>query len=635
MTCDNPQLHCLDTHVMRNVVLMVVLTALVGVTSVMATPLRQDLTAGQHVTIKPFEDRTPVTARVIQVSRPSVAAAAEPIPSFVLALRSRVEAIDTSLSQLVVIGRTVVVDGRTRAPVSITGVSDLIQGQWIELNIDTLANGQWHAQRIETKNVESRSKIEGVITLNWGDSVSMNGLIVRIPDNVRIDYGVLTSSERLFSDLITPQDPEQPTPWLSRDWLWSRGKIGISQRIENDFSVGDSAADHYREAEPALRLDLTARGPVGVSAFLKLRSRNTFVLENAPLRKRPHEHAVDFYEGYLLWRDILTLPIAVQVGRQDFDEYREWIFDDQLDAIRAYAYPFYPITVEAAYINSLDDSPSNKFRTLTDYLLHVHGRLVPSTELGFYRLWRTDKDIRGQEPIWTGVRWRGSYSSVRPWADLAWLSGWDKGHRFEASAYDIGVTLIKLLGTRRVSFTASTARASGNDDDPKVTGVDQQFRQTGYEDNTGTFGGATSFQYYGEVFDPELSNLDILTLGAGVALSPSSSIDVVYHRYHQTEHSRGVASRDLEGTDLTLFDFGGRGTDKGRPVKWLEPYKKVGQELDVVVGLVRVFGFLDIKWVTGFFVPQDALSPPFWEQLPFKPKKRTAYLNQLTVEYRF
>ena len=615
---------------------MTAFTALIGTAGVQAMPLRQGLDVGCHVTIKPLEDRVPVTARVIQISDQSDAPADGSTTSPILTLRARIESIDSSLSQIVILGRSVAVDRKTRAPASMTGVSELSHGQWIKLKIDTLESGQWYAQRIETKGVESRSKIEGRIVSDWGDSVSIGGLVVYVPENVRIDKGVLTTSERLFSDLITPQDPKQPAPWFSRGWLWSRGKIGISQRIENDFSVGDSAADHYREAEPALRLDLTARGPAGVSAFLKLRSRNTFVWENAPLRKRPYEHAVDVYEGYLLWRDILKLPIAVQVGRQDFDEYREWLFDAQLDAVRAYAYPFYPITVEAAYINSLDDSPGNKFRTLSDYLFHIHGRLTPSTELGLYRLWRTDKDIRGQEPIWTGVRWRGSYFGVKPWADLAWLRGWDKGRRFEASAYDVGATLTKKLGSRRVSMTVSSARATGNDDNPKATGVDHQFRQTGYEDNTGIYDGVVSFQYYGEIFDPELANLDILTLGGGITLSSSASIDVVYHRYHQTEHAPYVVKRDLESTDLTVYDYGGRNfDDRGRPIKELFPYQKVGWELDAVIGVVRAFGILDIKWVVGYFVPQDAIHDPFWDQLPFKPKKRDAFLNQLSLEYRF
>lgn len=604
--------------------------------SVHASPLTQALRPGRVVTIKPYEGRRPLTARVIQFSDQTEGTADRSTSTLILTMRTQIESTDHAHSQIGIFGHAITIDGSTRAPATMAGIADIEIGQWIKIKIDTLEDGHWHAQRIETNDVESRSKIEGTIIAAWGDSMSVSGLTVHVPRNVRLYEGELSPSEHLFSELVTPQDPRRPGPWFSNGWLWSRGKIGINQRIENDFSVGDSAADHYREVEPSMRLELTARGPAGVSAFLKLRSRNTFVLENAPLRKRPHENAIELYEGYILWRDILATPMALQVGRQDFDEYREWIFDDQLDAIRAYVYPMYQVTIEAAYINSLGDSPENKFRTLTDYLLHIHGRPLSSTELGAYRLWRTDDDLRGREPIWTGVRWRGSYLGVKPWVDVAWLRGWDKGRRFTASAYDIGATVSKSLGRHRVSMTASTARATGNDSDPKATGVDRQFRQTGYEDNTGTYDGVTSFQYYGEIFDPELANLDILTLGVGTTLREHASIDFIYHRFNQSEYSEGL-SRDLEGTDLTLYDYGGRGIDpeSNRPVKEMFPYKKIGWELDVIVGFVRVFGFLDVKWVTGFFIPQDALSPPFWEQLPFRPKKRTSYLNQLSVEYRF
>lgn len=595
-----------------------------------------DLAVGIAVSVKPFEDVVPLTARVVQTTREAGVEDQQSGAGTIVTIRGQIGAVDKEKSSFSIAGRSVAVDGSTRAPAQMQSVSDLEGGQWIKVKIDTLESGEWHAERIEISGIEKRTKIEGTISRIWPDSMSIGGLTIRMPANVRVEDHALTPSERLFSELVTPRDPSQPVPWLVTDRLWSRGKIGVNQRIENDFSIGDSAADHYRESQPHVRLEFVGRGPAGTSAFLKMRSRNTFVLENAPLRRRPREAGIQLYEGYFLWRDVAGAPVALQVGRQDFDEYREWMFDAQLDAVRAYVYPLYPIVGEFAYINSLDNAADNKFRTVEDYLIHIHGRPVPSTELAVYRLWRTDRDARGREPIWTGVRWRGHYLGAKPWVDLAWLRGWDKGRRFEASAYDVGATLTKKLGSRRVSMTISSARGTGNDDNPKATGVDHQFRQTGYEDNTGIYNGVVSLQYYGEIFDPELANLDILTVGSGLSLSSAASLDVVYHRYRQTENATTVV-RDLEATDLTLYDYGGRGIDpgNGRPVREMFFYPKVGWEIDVVLGLIRMFGIVDLKWVTGFFVPGDALSDPFWEQLPFKPRKRTAFLNQLNLEYRF
>lgn len=598
--------------------------------------LRQDLTPGASVVIKIFEGQTPLTARVVQVSPAEIDSDQEDIAASLLSLRCQIDRVDAVSSSIWIFGKRTVVDKATRVPSSINSLNDLQRGQWIKIKVDTVGAGQWHAQRIEVNGIEKQTKINGVMERVWPDSLALAGLVIRLRENTRVEDHTRTPSERLFSDVVFPEDPREPAPWLNAGWFWSRGKIGVNQRIENDYSIGDSTGDRYRESEPHARMEFVARGPVGLSGFLKLRSRNCFVLENAPLRRRPRETAIHLYEGYVLWRDIAGLPLAAQVGRQDFDEYREWLFDAQLDAIRGYFYPLNPMVAEAAYINSLDDSPDNKYRTLRDYLIHLHGRPFPSTELGAYRLWRTDTDIRGREPIWTGLRWRGSYLGVHPWADIAWLRGWDKGRRFRASAYDIGATVSRPLWSRRVSFTIANARATGNDQNPKITGIDEEFRQTGYEDNTGLYDGVTSFQYYGEVFDPELANLDIFTLGGGIAFSPAASVDIVYHRYHQVEHSDAVL-RDLESSDLTLHDYGGRGIDpdNGRPIRQLFFYRRVGWELDVIIGLVRVFGVVDVKWVTGYFMPQDALSPPFWEQLSFKPRKHSAFLNQISLEYRF
>ncbi|HWO57526.1 MAG TPA: alginate export family protein [bacterium] len=597
-----------------------------------------ELPPGTIVAIKPYEHRVPLTARTLLIT-------GQPIDegeTVSLSLRAPIEGIATEESQMRIAGRTVAISSQTRVPAGLRSVTNLRRGQWVKVKIDTSDPEHWSALRIETENIDRRRKIEGPVSGLWRgrdgaiDSVSVAGLVVAVSPTTRIDDHMRSASERLFDELVTARDPRQPGPWWNAGWIWSRGKLGVIQRIENDFTAGDSTGDRYREAEPSVRLELTARGPARLTAFAKLRARQTAVIEDAPLRRRPKEKVIQLYEAFVLWRDAFSLPLAVQIGRQDFDEYREWIFDDQLDALRFYAYPLYPVVAEAAYINSLDNSTGNKYRTTKDYLIHLHCRVNASTELGAYRLWRTDTDARGREPIWTGVRWRGNYFGFRPWGELAWLGGWDKGRRFDAHATDLGLTASRQLGSRRVSVTVAHARGSGNSDDPKATGVDHQFIQTGYEDNTSAFGGVVSFQYYGEIFDPELANLDILTYGAGVGLTPSLSVDVVYHRYRQSEYSPTV-SRDLESTDLTLYDLGGRGIDpsNNRPVKELFPYPHVGWEIDVIIGMTGLLGVLDVKGVLGYFEPQEALFPPFWEELPFKSRKHAAFLSQINLEYRF
>ena len=75
------------------------------------------------------------------------------------------------------------------------------------------------------------------------------------------------------------------------------------------------------------------------------------------------------------------------------------------------------------------------------------------------------------------------------------------------------------------------AFGSGNSDPDDDR--DDAFRQTGLQGNETEVGGLTPFRYYGEAFDPELSNLSIFTAGLGTRPTPELSADLVYHYYLQ------------------------------------------------------------------------------------------------------
>ena len=110
--------------------------------------------------------------------------------------------------------------------------------------------------------------------------------------------------------------------------------------------------------------------------------------------------------------------------------------------------------------------------------------------------------------------------------------------------------------------SAGLAFATGDDPD---TADDETFRQTGLQDNNGKLGGVTSFRYYGELSDPELSNLFIATVGVGKRLTTDLSVDVIahYYRLHET-------SSQLEEVEWDSDLSGGN--------------KSLGWETDVIVG---------------------------------------------------
>jgi hypothetical protein len=130
------------------------------------------------------------------------------------------------------------------------------------------------------------------------------------------------------------------------------------------------------------------------------------------------------------------------------------------------------------------------------------------------------------------------------------------------------------------------AYAFGTGDDNPTGHTDSNFRQTGLQDNKSEFNGVTDFKYYGELFDPELSNLSIFTAGVGFKPSYTSSVDLLYHYYLQHK-----ASQDLR-------DVGLDATPNGRS-------KRLGSEIDLVLGYGEIRN-VDLALALGYFIPSKA-----------------------------
>ena len=151
----------------------------------------------------------------------------------------------------------------------------------------------------------------------------------------------------------------------------------------------------------------------------------------------------------------------------------------------------------------------------------------------------------------------------------------------EGWAIDVGSTW--YIGDR---WYLTGAWAFGSGDDDTRDGSDNNFRQTGLQDNNAKFGGVTSFRYYGELVDPELANLHIGTLGIGYRFNKTSSLDILGHYYRQDE-----AARKLIGFDL---DKKANGIDR-----------ELGWEVDAILGW-RPSPAWDLELVYGWFKPGEA-----------------------------
>lgn len=114
----------------------------------------------------------------------------------------------------------------------------------------------------------------------------------------------------------------------------------------------------------------------------------------------------------------------------------------------------------------------------------------------------------------------------------------------------------------------------------------REFTQTGLHDNDAEMSGVIDIKYYGYAFDPELSNLFILTLDLGVKPTEESSIELVYHYYRQADSVPELRDSNLE------VDPNGE-------------HRDLGQGLDIIFGYAAGDN-LELELVGGWFFPGNA-----------------------------
>ena len=235
------------------------------------------------------------------------------------------------------------------------------------------------------------------------------------------------------------------------------------------------------------------------------------------------------------------------------------------------------------------------------------------------------EDESDADLTWVGLHGSGEWGLGRAGALHYWLNGafvWGREvftdyagptgmrtvaavlrNRVEGYGGELGATL-ELALPLRPYLSGNFAYGSGRSGMTSET--DTGFRQTGLQDDNDKFRGVASLRYYGELFDPELSNLRIWSAGLGFRLLRESSFDLVYHRYSQAHRA-----------DF-LRDAGLRRRPSGRD-------RDIGQELDAILAIEEWQSF-EIKLVGGVFWAGEAFEPDAGER---------SYLAELRLRFNF
>ena len=376
-------------------------------------------------------------------------------------------------------------------------------------------------------------------------------------------------------------------------WFYYGGAVEIKADYERNYNLDDDA--DILVLEPQFKLAFTIKPTRYIWSYtdFNLKHKTTTIDRQ---NNEDSKTSLTVKRAYVMFDKILE-NFSFKVGRQRFKDKREWFYDEELDGARLYyRNQRFKFDVSASRENYFDDdllNSSDNDDKINNYFASGQFKVSNENRVTLYALVRDDRSEDGGQPVFLGTQIRGKYASKSSfWLSGAYVigedeitSGENKHDDIRAYGFDLGTTFV--FDTKlSPSLTLAFAYGSGDSDEDDDT--NKNFRQTDLQDNNARFNGVTSFKYYGELMDPELSNMSIWYGGVGIRPTKKSSIDLVYHDYRQVEASDEIRDSDLD-TDPNGMD------------------KDLGREVDLVIGYQEIKN-LNTELIVAYFWPGNAFS---------------------------
>ena len=409
-------------------------------------------------------------------------------------------------------------------------------------------------------------------------------------------------------------------------------EFGLSYELaherRHDFDLNASSQRDRDVLDHELKIDARLRYNNSLTLFApgKALADQRRERRDGSVRRR---HSNERAQALVLVDDIAGRPLSLQLGRIALIEPRAWWWDDDLDAARLrFAAGNFRLETgvakELGRVSSALPGIDPVDKGVTRWFGHGGWRWAPRHDVELFWLNANDSsgapapgalfdgdsdsvDTADAKLRWIGLRasgewrhrsghrlgWRGDVARVRgretrtPFgrtADDRLSAGTSSQRSVRGQAWGLGAQW-RLPGAARPTFSLDLASGSGGTDSDAL---DLNFRQTGLQENKGRVAGVKRVRYYGELLDPQLSNLRIASAGFGLRFLHNSSAEVLLHHYRQN-----VASTRLAGSRLSVAPLGLR--------------REIGREIDLVVAL-REWRHVELIMKLSRFMPGAAFA---------------------------
>jgi hypothetical protein len=451
-------------------------------------------------------------------------------------------------------------------------------GEWLRVKV-RLKDGRLRARTLRRTETRTEFKVVGELAMLDAQTrrLEVGNVPLRLAAQAQADRLVSDERDDPLALFFADELKSVPFTFQVTDSLRAGGQLSADVEFEDEADLDRADSGDRRTVDGQVQLNLLwALSDSGSFALLEGRASQRERWRAGGADTSDDAQSISRAYTYLRFSDSLNL----QLGRHDFTEQREWLYDRVFDGARLQARAGdWRAELAGAFGREFAEEEGHILEETNVLEANVSYLVSKRHTVTVYALDLDDGSVRDREPTLFGLRsFERPYQGFGHWLEIAYARGKTDGKEVDGFAFDIG-GMWRFDGNLRSSVYAGIAYASGRDPNDPRSG----FRQTGLHDNNGKFGGVTGFRYYGELFDPELANLEVTTLGAGIRPG-SFSADLVFHTYRQDY---------LSATQVTGLRTQPNGNSE-----------RLGWEIDLVLGY-RWMNQLSSEFVAAQFQPWD------------------------------
>ena len=354
----------------------------------------------------------------------------------------------------------------------------------------------------------------------------------------------------LSFDLTT----RKKTKIVVNDYLSFSGGIGASYLSERNLKLDDQKNDYSNQYKTTFAIVGRAKISTSITAFGHLQ----FSYKGKDTHKKTYDMKSDIRikEAFIAYK--FTNDVTITLGRLRLSDKNRWVADKAVDGIH-----FGHRAQDSGFeiVIGKDDDRSN-----STYALAHYTRFQKKHTIGVYAIAERTET-----------------------ATVGHLIGYvnnQKNERFTYTANIAGILGDATIGEKNgfgLDFRA-TQKITRHAFNPQITyGFaigSKGFRQTGLQSNKTKDGGQILCNRYGFVYQPDLTNLAVVSVGIALRPSRSFSIDLLTYAYAQVSSQATTPSARVKGSTRGRSSF--LGTEISLIGAW-RPTKKMKVQFGVGV----------------------------------------------------